>query len=179
MRLIFLLAFICFFGLVSKGQSNASIYSFKIDSIQGTKKIDFAAFQGKKILIVNTASRDSSFNQYNELKQLYQLYKERLVIIVIPSNSFNSEPATNQQLTPVYTQAFIYQFPVAAKMNVTNPNIHALYKWLTRQTDNGLTNSEVKKSCYKYLIGTDGKLIASFNHMIRPMSPIIRGAIER
>jgi glutathione peroxidase len=152
----------------------------KIDSVAGTRKIDFNNFRGKKILIVNAASADSNFSkQYGELIQLYQLYKDKVVIVVVPSNSFGNEQGTDAQVAAKYVQNKPFQFPVTKRLNVVNPQISALYKWLTKKADNGLIDSNVKKAFYKYIIDKDGKLIASFNANVTPMNPVIQVIINK
>ncbi len=180
MRNLFLMTLLTV--VISSGlhAQNLPIYNFKIDSITGSGKIDFDKFRGKKILIVNASSADSNFTQqYRELTQLCQIYKDKLVIVVVPSNSFNTETGTDQQVASRYAQSLIYKFPVSKRLNVTNPQIHLLFKWLTKQSDNGVTDSEIKKPFYKYLISKDGKLISSFNQKISPMHPLLRSVIEK
>ena len=101
MKLFLTVMMLSLFSLSGRGQT--SIYSYNIDSIAGNHSVNFSSFQGKKILIVNMASGDTSFSQYNQLKQLYQVYKDSLVIVVIPANISNTEPGTNQQIAPSYT----------------------------------------------------------------------------
>lgn len=157
---------------------NQQIYNFKIDSVAGNNKIDFNVFRGKKILIVNTASADSNFNvQFKELMQLYQIYYEKLIIIVVPTNSFNTEPGTNQQIAARYNQTFKYKFPVTQKLQVMGNQIHPLFKWLSTRAENNVADYEVRKPFYKYLIGADGKLLAAFNEKVSPMSDLIQSKI--
>jgi glutathione peroxidase len=111
-RVLLFTFFLLMITSVASAQNNP-VYNFKVDSVAGNGKIDFNQFRGKKILIVNTASGDSNFNvQFKELMQLYQLYYEKLVIIAVPTNSFNTEPGTNQQVAARYTQTHKYKFPV-------------------------------------------------------------------
>lgn len=155
-----------------------SIYSFKIDSISGSHQIDFAAFQGKKILIVNTATADSNTTQFAELEQLYQIYKDSVVIIAVSSNSFNTEPRTNSQIASFCSSTYTLHFPVGAKIEVTGNNANDLYKWLTQKTQNTLMNSIVHGAFQKYLINKQGKLVGSFSRNMSPMSQSVRHAIE-
>ncbi len=180
MRKIFLMTVLTALIGSSLQAQNQPIYNFKIDSVAGSGKIDFNQFRGKKILIVNSGSTDSNFKQqYKELIQLSQIYKEKLVVIVVPTNNFNTENGNNQQVAARYTQPGTFHFPVTERLNVRNPQIHLLFKWLTRQSDNGVTDSEIKTSFYKYLIDANGKLIASFNAKVSPMHSIIQSAINR
>ncbi len=177
MKLLTTVLLACLFSFVSQGQ--VSIYSFEVDEISKTKKINFSGYQGKKILIVNTDSKDTSFSQYSELMQLFHLYRESLVIIVFPSSSSDLNLSADQTDTVAYNQISPFKFPVAAKTNVAGPVIHPLYQWLTNKLENGVANSHIDKPCYKYLIDKNGKLVAFFHPIIRPMNSIIRSAIER
>lgn len=178
---LFIAFFLLFTTVTNSVQAQSqSIYNLKIDSIAGNAKIDFQSFKGKRILIVNTASSDSNFKQqYNELIQLYQIYNQKLVVIAVPSNSFNSEVGTTQQVSARYSQFGKHKFPVTIRLSVTNTQIHPLYKWLTRKVDNGVADSEIRRPFYKFLIDTDGRLIASFNEKVTPMSDIIQTLVNR
>lgn len=158
--------------------SQSTIYSFQLDSINNNKTINFSAFQGKKIVIVNIATADSNTNQLAELEQFYQLYKDSVVIIAIPSNSFNTEPRTNSQIATFCTANYNIHFPLAAKVLVTGATAHNLYKWLTQKTLNTIINSTVNGSFQKYLINKQGKLAGVFGRKTKPMSQTFRHAIE-
>lgn len=178
-KFVFFLIVFCVMSNEINAQ-NQPIYNFKIDSVAGTTKIDFSQFQGKKILIVNCASADTGFSRnYKELIQLYQIYRDKLVVLAIPTNSFGSESGTPQEIALKYIQYNTYKFPVTTRLNVNGSQIHNLYRWLTSQSNNGIANSAVSAPFYKYLISKDGKLIASFNGKVSPMSLIIQNTIQR
>ena len=158
--------------------AQTSIYSFKLDSIAGINQIDFAGFKGKKILIVNTASGDTAASQYSELVQLKQLFKDSLVIVAIPSNSFNSETGSLLSIAGFYEQKSAYRFPVAAKLTVTGAAKSGLYKWLTQGSSNAVMDQEVIRPFQKYLINRNGRLTGVFSARERPMGTIIRNAIQ-
>jgi glutathione peroxidase len=168
MRTLFFITLLCL--LAQKGNTQTTIYSFQIDSIAGTNKINFSAFTGKKILIVNAASLDSNNIQYADLKSLNQFFKDSLVILVVPSNSFGKEPGTNSSISSFYSQAGNNRFPVAGKMEVAGANIHPLFIWLSQGSLNGFGNTSVTKGFKKYLINRQGKLIGVFSHKTRPNS---------
>jgi glutathione peroxidase len=143
----------------------------------GKSKIDFAAFKGKKILIVNTAALDSNAKQYEELKQINEYYKDSLVIVVIPSNSFNSEKSNAADLANFYRQDSKKPFPVANPVSVKGGTINALYQWLTQQTQNKQLSSEVLSPFQKYLINRNGELVGIYSVVIRPNDDILRNGI--
>lgn len=180
MKQVLLFAFFLLLIILEGKAQNNPIYNFKIDSVAGSSKIDFDLFRGKKILIVNTASGDSSFNtQFKELMQLYQIFYGKLVIIVVPTNSFNTETGTNQQVAARYTQTYKYKFPVTERLQVRGNQIHQLYKWLTNRAENNVADYEAKRPFYKYLIDENGNLIASFNDKMGAMNEIIQNIISK
>ena len=173
MRKLFILAAILKIGFVN-GQAN-SIYSFHIDSITGNHVVNFSAFQGKKILIINAASGDTASWQYTQIKQLYNQYKDSLAIVVLPSNSFNSENSSDAAMLTFYSQQGDNRFPVTKKIKVNGNEIHPLYRWLTQKTRNGVMDSEVNRPFQKYLISKSGKLIGVFSARVKPFdAPLIR-----
>ena len=174
-KYFFLLLFFCFY--FSKGFSQNTIYHIKVDSIAGSTKIDFARFAGKKILIVNIATRSTDTSQLRELAQL-QAQQTNLVIVVLPSNSFSNEPYSNQQIARYFRLIFPANFKVAAKGEVSGNNMDNLYKWLTKKQNNDLADSRVRDDFQKYLINEQGKLIGVYDKRIGPMSTAIINAVN-
>src|SRR5688572_26231516 len=86
---IFILLLLCFCN--TQGNTQNTIYHLKIDSVAGIEKIDFSRFAGKKILIVNIATHSTDTSQLRELRQL-QAQQPNLIVVAIPTNSFNNEP---------------------------------------------------------------------------------------
>lgn len=172
-KILFLLLLI---SINTKAQS--SIYSFQIDSVANGSVIDFNAFSGKKILIVNAASGDSAFNQYEELKQLQQLYAESLIIVIVPSNSFGNEQLSEAEMATSYQQNSGIYFPVSIKLAVTGSNIHPLYSWLTQKSLNAVMDIEVKADFQKFLIDREGKLVGVFSKRVKPLSNDMQEAIQ-
>ena len=112
------------------GIQNRSIYDFKVVSLNGGT-IDLADFKGKKILIVNTASKCGFTPQYKGLEELYEKYKDRLVIIGFPANNFFSqEPGSNETISEFCKKNYGVSFPMAAKISVKGKNIAPIYQWL-------------------------------------------------
>ena len=175
------LSFLAIIAILYLAEANAqtSIYSIQLDSIAGTNKILLSAFAGKKILIVNTASQDTSASQYAELLLLKQRFGDTLAIIAIPTNSFGTETNNNSTIASFYAQSGSIQFPVAAKASVTGADIHPLYAWLTQQSQNGVTNATVGYAFKKYLINESGQLVGIFSKRIRPASEDMISAIHR
>ncbi len=154
-----------------------SIYSFKVESIRG-ELIDFSAFKGKKILIVNVASECGLTPQYAQLQDLYTEFKDKLTVIGFPANNFGGqEPGTNAEIQTFCSVKFGVGFPMAAKISVTGKDQHPLYQWLTQKSANGLKDSEVSWNFQKYLINEEGQLIRVFEPAVEPCSEELIAAI--
>jgi glutathione peroxidase len=149
---------------------NKSIYDFKVTALNGNT-IDFADFRGKKILIVNTASKCGFTPQYEGLEQLYQKYKDRLVVIGFPCNNFLSqEPGSNEKIKEFCTKNYGVSFPMAAKISVKGKNIAPVYKWLCNKSENGVMDAKITWNFNKFLLDENGKIIAWFPSKVTPMS---------
>ncbi len=154
-----------------------SIYSFKIKDIRGGD-LDFAAFEGKKILVVNVASECGLTPQYAQLQDLHTEFADRLVVVGIPANNFGGqEPGSNQEIQSFCSTKFGVTFPMAAKISVKGDDMHPLYKWLTQKALNGVQDSEVTWNFQKYLLDTKGQLISVFDPRTEPASEEILQAI--
>lgn len=169
---IFLIAFFCS-SLVSKPNTSfqtKSIYDFKVASLNGGT-IDFADFKGKKILIVNTASKCGFTPQYEDLEKLYEKYKDRLVIVGFPANNFFSqEPASNETIEAFCKKNYGVTFPMAAKISVKGKDMAAIYKWLCNKVENGVMDAKVSWNFNKFLLDENGKLMGHFKSKVKPMS---------
>jgi len=156
----------------------STIYSFSVTGIDGTA-INFSDFQGKKVLIVNTASNSSQVDQYGQLEKLYQLYKDSLVIVAIPSNNFGNEPGNNEAIKSFVMDNYHIHYLLAAKMDVTDSTQSPLYSWLTDKTQNEMMNNRVKNDFTKFLIDSSGRLIGFFDGSVDPMTDEMTSAISR
>jgi glutathione peroxidase len=159
------------------GFQTNSIYDFKVEGLTGGT-IDFAEFKGKKILIVNTASKCGFTPQYKELEDLYAKYKDRLVVIGFPANNFFSqEPGSNTTIDEFCKKNYGVTFPMAAKISVKGKNIAPVYKWLCNKSENGVMDAKVKWNFNKFLLDEKGTLIAKFNSKVKPMSEELTGKL--
>ncbi|MEQ1797413.1 MAG: glutathione peroxidase [Lacibacter sp.] len=150
--------------------SRPTIYNFKVEGLEGGT-INFASFKGKKILIVNTASKCGYTPQYTELEELYEKYKDKLVVIGFPANNFGGqEPGTNAEIKEFCTGTYHITFPMASKISVKGDDMHPLYQWLTSKEKNGVLDAEIKWNFNKFLINEKGELVAYFGSKVKPMS---------
>ena len=151
-----------------------SIYDFKVPGLDG-KPIDFSAYKGKKILIVNTASQCGNTPQYADLEKLYEKYKDKLVIIGFPANNFGGqEPGTNSEIKEFCTKNYSVTFPMAEKVSVVGEDIHPLFKYLTEEAKKiGTEEPVIKWNFTKFLIDENGNLVKVFKSKMQPMDPEI------
>ncbi|HNJ94684.1 MAG TPA: glutathione peroxidase, partial [Ferruginibacter sp.] len=145
-----------------------SIYDFKVAGLDGDT-IDFAQFKGKKILIVNTASKCGFTPQYEDLEKLYKTYKDKLVIVGFPANNFFSqEPGSNETISEFCKKNYGVSFPMAAKISVKGKNIAPIYKWLCDKEENGVMDAKISWNFNKFLLDENGKIIAHFKSAVKP-----------
>ena len=157
-------------ALMSFIPANTSIHSFKVPAIDGGT-IDFSQYKGKKILVVNTASKCGFTYQYEGLEKLYEQYKDKLVIVGFPANNFMSqEPGTNAEIKEFCTGKFNVSFPMAAKVSVKGNDIDPLFKWLTNKDENGVMDANIGWNFNKFLLDENGKLIQHFDSKTEPLS---------
>jgi glutathione peroxidase len=151
-----------------------SIYDFKVNGLDG-KQIDFSAYKGKKILIVNTASQCGNTPQYADLEKLYEKYKNKLVIIGFPANNFGAqEPGTNAEIKEFCTKNYSVTFPMAEKVSVVGDDIHPLFKYLTEEAKKiGAEEPVIKWNFTKFLVDENGNLVRVFKSKMQPMDPEI------
>ena len=155
----------------------SSIYDFKVESLEGGT-IDFATFKGKKILIVNTASKCGYTPQYEELEALYKKYQDKLVIVGFPANNFGGqEPGTNTEINEFCKKNYGVSFPMAAKVSVKGNDIAPIYKWLCDKSLNGVLDADVKWNFSKFLLDEKGNLVAKYDSGVKPMSEEITGKL--
>jgi len=155
-----------------------SVYSFKVEGIRG-EEIDFSAFKGKKILIVNTASECGLTPQYAQLEELNNKFNNTLVVVGFPANNFGGqEPGTNQEIQSFCAVKFGVSFPMAAKISVLPPDQHPLYQWLTNKSENEVKDSTVEWNFQKYLLNESGQLTNVFAPSVEPFSDELLNAIN-
>lgn len=149
----------------------SSVYDFKVPALNGGT-IDLSVYKGKKILIVNTASKCGFTPQYTELEKLYNKYQDKLVIIGFPANDFGGqEPGTNSEISEFCKKNYGVSFPMAAKVDVVGENTTPLFKYLTEEAIKlGTPAPVIKWNFTKFLIDENGKLIAVFPSKVTPMS---------
>ncbi len=151
-----------------------TIYQFKVQDLTG-KEFDFASLKGKKVIIVNTASKCGNTPQYKELEMLYEKYKSKnLVVIGFPANNFGSqEPGTNAEIATFCQKNYGVTFPMMSKISVKGKDMSKIYQFLTQKSKNGLKDSEVEWNFQKYLINEKGELEKVIAPRVLPSDVVI------
>jgi glutathione peroxidase len=153
--------------------SAQSIHSFTVKSIDG-KDIKMSSFKGKKILIVNTASKCGYTPQYESLEKVYEQYKDKLVIIGFPCIQFGGqEPGSNEEIVEFCKKNYGVTFPLADKVDVKGTNTAAIYQWLTQKSKNGVLDASISWNFNKFLLDENGKMIAYYPSNVKPDSEAI------
>ena len=156
--------------LLSTLLSASSIYDFKVAGLEGDS-IDFSQYKGKKIMIVNTASKCGNTPQYAELEQLYKKYKDKLVIVGFPANNFGGqEPGTNAEIKEFCSRNYGVSFPMAAKVSVKGDDIDPLFQYLVNEAKKLGVDEPIRWNFTKFLIDENGKLVTVFSSKTKPMS---------
>jgi glutathione peroxidase len=147
-------------GFASFGQQDKSFHSFKTSTIDG-KPFDLASLKGKKVLVVNTASKCGNTPQYEKLQALYDQYKSKnFIVIGFPANNFGGqEPGSNKEIREFCTENYKVTFPMMGKISVKGKDIDPIYKWLTSKAENGVKDAEVTWNFQKFMIDETGKLV--------------------
>lgn len=155
----FILGFIMM-AMAASAQTGKSFYDFKATTLEG-QPFDLASLKGKKVLVVNTASKCGYTPQYSKLEALYKKYGGgNFIIIGFPANNFmGQEPGTNQEIREFCTTKYDVSFPMMSKISVKGKDIDPLYSWLTSKEQNGVMDAPVKWNFQKFMIDENGKLV--------------------
>jgi glutathione peroxidase len=161
---------VLFFALMFTAPS--SVYDFKLKSIEG-QDFSLAKYRGKKVLIVNTASKCGFTPQYAELQKLAEMYKDKLVVVGFPANNFGQqEPGANSDIKTFCEKRFGVTFPLSEKVSVKGDDICPLFQYLTTAPNPDFTG-EIKWNFEKFLIDENGNLVHRFRSQVTPLDPQI------
>jgi glutathione peroxidase len=156
------------------GMNKHSIHEFTVISIDGDS-LNLSEFKGKKMMVVNTASKCGLTPQYKELEALYHEFKDsNFVIVGFPANNFMAqEPGTDDEIAAFCSKNYGVSFPMMSKISVKGKDMHPVYKFLTSLSENGLEDNEVKWNFQKYLIDENGFLVRVISPTTPPNDPEI------
>ncbi len=163
----------------SQKEIDQTIYQFNVTDLEGAD-FDFKQLKGKKIMIVNTASKCGLTPQYKKLQALYDKYGDKdFVIIGFPANDFLfQEPGTDEEIAIFCEKNYGVTFPMMSKISVKGKNMHPIYKFLTQESQNGTISSSVSWNFQKYLINSEGRLAKVVSPRTQPDDPSIISWIE-
>jgi len=154
-------------GMVSttkKQPVSGSIYDFKIKTLDG-KEIDFAKYKGKKLLIVNTASKCGKTPQYEGLEKIHEQFRDKVNVLGFPANNFLwQEPGSNAEIAEFCERNYGVQFQMFEKISVKGGDKHPLYQWLEAKT-----GETPDWNFSKYLVSEDGQQVTYFNSSVQPL----------
>jgi glutathione peroxidase len=152
---------------------NTTIYDHSLIDIDG-RSVDLSAFQGKPLLLVNTASRCGFTPQYEGLQKLFTEYRKTdLTIIATTSNSFNQEYSSTEEIKKICLANYGVSFITSSPINVKGEDAHSIYKWIDEEY-----SRKPKWNFYKFLFDRNGHLIDSWSSIIKPNSKKITNKID-
>ncbi|MDX1653519.1 MAG: glutathione peroxidase [Brumimicrobium sp.] len=153
-----------------------TIYQFTVTDLNG-EEFDFSTLKGKKVMIVNTASKCGLTPQYEKLQALYEKYgSDNFVIVGFPANNFmKQEPGTDEEIAEFCEKNYGVTFPMMSKISVKGEDMHPLYQFLTQKEKNGHSDNEVAWNFQKYLINEKGELVEVLDPRTQPDAPEIIG----
>ncbi|MFC0261067.1 glutathione peroxidase [Fontibacter flavus] len=155
-----------------------SLYDFKMNDING-KMVDFSQFKGKKLLLVNVASKCGYTPQYADLQKLHEMHGEDVVIIGFPANNFGGqEPGSNEEIKQFCSENYGVTFKMMDKISVKGADKHPLYRWLSDKDMNGWNDKEPTWNFCKYLINENGELVKFFPSSVKPTDDEIINLIK-
>ncbi len=163
----------------SQNEADSTIFQFRVKNLEG-QDFDFSTLKGKKVMIVNTASKCGLTPQYKKLQALYEKYgEEEFVIVGFPANNFlRQEPGSDEEIAAFCESNYGVTFPMMSKISVKGKDMHPIYEFLTQESKNGIVNSSVSWNFQKYLINPDGRLARVVSPRTQPDDPSVISWIE-
>jgi glutathione peroxidase len=157
-----------------------TFYDFTVTTIDG-KDFPLSQLKGKKVLVVNTASKCGHTPQYADLEKLYETYGgDKFIIIGFPANNFMSqEPGTNDEIQQFCTENYGVTFPMMSKISVKGKDMAPLYSWLTQKAENGVMDAPVKWNFQKFMVDENGNLAGMVPPGENPLSDKIVNWIKQ
>lgn len=160
-------------------KAETDFYRLSFTSLDG-KKVNFSDFKGKKVLIVNTASKCGFTPQYADLQTLSNQYKGKLVVIGFPSNDFGKqEPGTNEEIGEFCQKNYGVTFLMMEKSTVKGADKNTVYQWLTDKNKNGWNTDEPSWNFCKYLVDENGNLLKFYSSKVKPLDEQITNELAK
>ena len=174
-KIIILLSMFMFSSTILNGAYKKLAYDFSFKDLDGTN-LNLSEFKNNVVVVTNVASKCGFTSQYEDLQIIWEKYqKDGLVVIGVPSNSFNQEPGSNQEVKNFCEAKFGISFPMTQKVEVKGQNAHPFFKWAN---DNYGNKAVPKWNFHKIIISKDGKVFDTFSSMTNPTSKKFTKSIE-
>jgi glutathione peroxidase len=179
MKKTFLLVMAALLSIGSMAAQDKSFHDFTVKTID-EEDFPLSQLKGKKVMVVNVASKCGLTPQYEQLQALYEKYKSRnFVIIGFPANNFGAqEPGSNEEIKTFCTANYGVTFPMMAKISVKGDDIHPLYQWLTLKSENGKEDAEVTWNFQKFLIDENSRWVKAIAPRTKPTDEVLITWIE-
>lgn len=164
---------------ITMSQNEKTIHDFKVTDLNG-KEFDFSTLSGKKVMIVNTASKCGLTPQYEKLQAIYEKYgSDDFVIVGFPANNFmKQEPGSDEEIAAFCEKNYGVTFPMMSKISVKGDDMHPIYQFLTSKEKNGHSDNKVAWNFQKYLINEEGELVKVIDPRTQPDDEEIISWIE-
>ena len=170
---LIILLLVCISTAQGLHHNKSTLYDYYAISIDGDT-IRMEEYKGRKILVVNVASKCGYTNQYKELQRMHEVYGKELTILGFPSNDFFwQEPGNNSEIKSFCQREYGVTFQMLEKIHVKGRKQHPIYQWLSESQLNGWNNKSPSWNFYKYLINEKGELINYYPSSINPMDTTI------
>lgn len=158
--------------------SKGSFHSFSATSLDG-KKIDFSEYKGKKVVVLNVASKCGYTPQYADWQAFHEQYGDKIVVLGFPTNDFmNQEPGSEEQIAAFCQKNYGVTFQMFSKVDVIKGNNqHPLYKWLSNRDLNGWNDKAPTWNFCKYVINEEGEVTHFFASGVLPKDPTFQKAV--
>lgn len=149
-----------------------SFYDFKLKSLDGKETIDFSKYKGKKVVVLNTASKCGYTPQYADWQEFHKQHGDKVVVLGVPANNFGGqEPGTSSEIATFCQKNYGVTFQMLEKISVVGDDQHPLYQWLSKKDLNGWNDEAPKWNFCKYVINENGEVTNFFASKVKPTAP--------
>jgi glutathione peroxidase len=149
--------------------SSTSFYSFKMPELESGAPVDFSTYKGKKIVLLNVASKCGYTPQYADWEAFHKQYGDKVVVLGFPANNFmGQEPGSNEDIASFCSKNYGVTFPMFQKISVKGDDMHPLYQWLSQKDKNGWNDQAPSWNFCKYVVDEKGELVSFFPSGVKP-----------
>ncbi|WP_128546101.1 glutathione peroxidase [Larkinella soli] len=154
-----------------------TLFDFTVNSIEG-KSVSLKQFKGKKVVVLNTASKCGYTPQFEDWEAFYKKHGDKIIVLGFPSNNFkNQDPGSNEEIAEFCKKNYGVTFPMFEKVEVLGENQHPLYKWLSDKSLNGWNDKVPTWNFCKYVINEKGELTHFFGSKVKPNDDEFKAAV--